>query len=321
MHDCQEVKLVLSSGQSIEVAGRVWLETRMPHIKPSTVSHYRQYLNALCAVFDQTKLAEIDISQVRRYQMVRTLAAGPSRINHELNTLSQILRRVGLWQGIEGQYEPLPLPRWTPRRVITPEEEEKLFHVAASNPHWIVGYLASSLCANTTAAGCEVRGLRLKDIDLANSVIHIPHDAVKNEFRARSIPLNRRATIQVGRLMTRAKELGSCLPTDYLLPFRVRRGIYDPSRPTRGWRSAWREMRVAADLPWIRPHDLRHQAITRLLENPTVSEETVKSIAGHVSKKILERYSHIRLHTKREALATISSVCGSSNRTHATENY
>ena len=308
MYDSHAVENVLSPDQSIEVAGRAWLMTRMPYIRPSTISHYRQYVNALGVVFGQLSLYDIDISHVRNYQNIRSQGAGPSRINHELNTLSQILRRVGLWHGIEDQYEPLPLPRWTPPRVITPEEEEKLFYVAASNPQWIVGYLASSLCANTTAAGCELRGLRLKDIDLPNCIIHIPHDAAKNEFRARSIPLNGRAKIQIERLMKRATELGSYLPTDYLLPFRLKRGWYDPSRPTRGWRSAWREIRVAADLPWIRPHDLRHQAITRLLENPKVSEETVKSIAGHVSKKILERYSHIRINVKRDALATISPV-------------
>jgi integrase len=47
---------------------------------------------------------------------------------------------------------------------------------------------------------------------------------------------------------------------------------------------------------------LRHHAITRLLENPDISEQTVKDIAGHVSKHILERYSHIRMEKKRNAL-------------------
>jgi len=55
-------------------------------------------------------------------------------------------------------------------------------------------------------------------------------------------------------------------------------------------------------LSTLRPYDLRHHAITRLLENPDISEQTVKDIAGHVSKHILERYSHIRMAKKRDAL-------------------
>jgi hypothetical protein len=34
--------------------------------------------------------------------------------------------------------------------------------------------------------------------------------------------------------------------------------------------------------------------ITALLEDPRVSEETVEAIAGHVNRKMMKRYSHIR---------------------------
>jgi len=52
----------------------------------------------------------------------------------------------------------------------------------------------------------------------------------------------------------------------------------------------------------------KHQAgvstfITRLAENPNVSEETIRALAGHVSKRMLERYSHIRLAAKEAAIA------------------
>jgi integrase len=38
-------------------------------------------------------------------------------------------------------------------------------------------------------------------------------------------------------------------------------------------------------------HDLRHTFVSRLAENPTGSEETIKALAGHVSKRMLERFS------------------------------
>ena len=49
-------------------------------------------------------------------------------------------------------------------------------------------------------------------------------------------------------------------------------------------------------------HDLRHTFITRPAENPRVSEQTIRSLAGHVSAQMLQRYSHIRVQAKRDAI-------------------
>jgi hypothetical protein len=52
-------------------------------------------------------------------------------------------------------------------------------------------------------------------------------------------------------------------------------------------------------------HDLRHQAITELAES-TASDSTIMSIAGHVSRKMLAHYSHVRLDAKRNALDALT---------------
>lgn len=312
-------------------AAEIWRKSRERYIKPKTFDLYRQFIKkGLEPFFGTMKLSQIHIGHLREYQEWRQLPheqtflskdgsqrrrvfrAHASTINHELNCLSQILRRAGLWHTIKDQYEPLPLSKQIPQRVMSQEEEDAFFQMAATNPSWFVAYCASSLSANTTAAGCEIRGLRLKDIDLRPrpdaplGIIYVPDDSVKNEYRARVIPLNERARLQVERLMHRAKCIGSHLPDQYLIPFRVKRGTYDPDKPTMGWRTAFREVRAAAGLPWLRQHDLRHQAITKLLEKPDVSEETVKAIAGHVSKRILDTYSHIRIKAKGDALMGIA---------------
>ena len=54
-------------------------------------------------------------------------------------------------------------------------------------------------------------------------------------------------------------------------------------------------------MKWFRFHDLRHQAITELAELG-LSDQTIMSIAGHVSKEMLNHYSHIRMAAKRKAL-------------------
>ena len=55
----------------------------------------------------------------------------------------------------------------------------------------------------------------------------------------------------------------------------------------------------------FRFHDLRHQAITELAESKA-SDQTIMGIAGHVSKKMLQHYSHVRLEAKRNALDALS---------------
>jgi integrase len=87
------------------------------------------------------------------------------------------------------------------------------------------------------------------------------------------------------------------------LPFRVRTARYDPERPASRYflRTAFSEITAACGLE-LRPYDLRHHAITKLLEDPKVSDETAESIAGHISAKMKKRYSHTRLAVKMAAL-------------------
>ena len=67
----------------------------------------------------------------------------------------------------------------------------------------------------------------------------------------------------------------------------------DLTKPIGEWKSAWNVARTAAKLKY-RWHDARHTFISRLAENPNVSEQTITALAGHVSKRMPERYSHIR---------------------------
>jgi integrase len=65
--------------------------------------------------------------------------------------------------------------------------------------------------------------------------------------------------------------------------------------------TAWRALRDQAGLPGLRFHDLRHTLVTRLLEAGE-PDHVVESITGHLSRRMLEHYSHIRLNAKRAAL-------------------
>lgn len=51
----------------------------------------------------------------------------------------------------------------------------------------------------------------------------------------------------------------------------------------------------------LRFHDLRHQAITELAERGA-SDATLMALAGHMSRAMMEHYSHARMAAKRAAV-------------------
>jgi hypothetical protein len=59
-------------------------------------------------------------------------------------------------------------------------------------------------------------------------------------------------------------------------------------------------------------HDNRHTLITELAESGA-GDETIMEIAGHVSRQMLERYSHIRMEAKRKALAEVDRLRAAGN--------
>jgi len=81
---------------------------------------------------------------------------------------------------------------------------------------------------------------------------------------------------------------------------------FDPTQHVNSWRSAWRTLTKKAGLPGFRFHDLRHCAITQLAEHGT-SDSTIMAIAGHVSRRMLERYSHVRMEAKRTAMESLAA--------------
>jgi len=104
----------------------------------------------------------------------------------------------------------------------------------------------------------------------------------------------------------RAQKLGQVL-TDHYVFFACENGAIDPRKPQKSWRTAWRNLTKAAGLRGLRFHDLRHHAITELAESQA-SDAVIMGIAGHVSRKMLEHYSHIRLKAKRQALDTLAGA-------------
>jgi integrase len=226
-----------------------------------------------------------------------------------------ILKPARLWARMADDFKSLPEQTRGPGRALSPEQEATLFKTACSKPGWQVAYFAALLAANTTARGGELRGLRLADIDLIERTLRIRRVSTKTDAGARIVPLNESALFACAKLLDRARKLGSVQPEHYLFPaalfrhtreadpLRAARG-FDPTRPMQTWRTAWRSLTAEAGLRGLRFHDLRHHSITKLAE-AGVADHTLMAIAGHVSREMLEHYSHIRLQAKRDAVASL----------------
>jgi len=134
----------------------------------------------------------------------------------------------------------------------------------------------------------------------------------------------------VVRLRERAKAFNGIEPQHFVFPA-CEHGHVDSTRNQHSFRTAWRSLTrvircpacgksqrpgkicsngkckvaiqdIRSPLAGLRFHDLRHHAITELAESQ-VSDQTIMAIAGHVSQKMLARYSHVRTEARRQAVA------------------
>src|SRR5439155_22376544 len=130
-------------------------------------------------------------------------------VNLEIKVVRMILRNAKLWSRVADDVRPLPENKGGPGRALLLAEEQRLFEVAASNADWEVAYYDGILAANTTARGCEIKGLRLADIDLIGRKMTIRRSSTKTDAGCRVVPLNRAAAWALARLLERATMLGS----------------------------------------------------------------------------------------------------------------
>jgi integrase len=302
---------------TFEKAAGEWFAGRERMVAPKTRRIDKERLVALKAAFGGLRLCDITSDMVRAFQGKRVAKVSPRTVNLETKVLRMVLRMARLWARIADDFKSLPEAKRGPGRALSPDQEQNLFKVACSKPGWMVAYFAALLAANTTARGGEVKGLRLRDVDLLNKTLTIRRNTTKTDAGARIVPLNIDAMLACTRLLDRARKLGSVEPEHYLLPAALFRHTkkgdqlkgssgYDPTKSMQTWRTAWRALTAAASLPGLRFHDLRHHSITKLAE-AGVPDQTLMAIAGHVSREMLEHYSHIRMAAKREAVAALDA--------------
>ena len=223
----------------------------------------------------------------------------------EVGVLRQVLisyrpgpGRSNLWTLISRDVQMLPERRDT-GRALTADEERRLLEETAKIDS--ACHTATILALNTAMSKNEVRTLRWNQVNFEERTLVV--GTSKNYARTgRIIPLN---PAVFAALVDWARRVPSVNEEHYVFPRCESRRI-DPTQPTKGWRTAWRNALKRSGVQ-CRFHDLRHTSITKLAEGPKSSEQTIMAIAGHISRKMLEHYSHIRMEAKREALDAIAT--------------
>ena len=284
-------------------AAERFLQDRIPHLAPLSIRTEKERAKVVNRKLGDMRVTRISVDTVLAHVRERK-AAGISNatLNRELDIIRGVLKKAKRWHLFADEIRPFPV-RQNIGRVLSYDEKLRLLKVASSRPEWQNAAWATSLALNTTMRGCEIKQLKWRDVDLMERTLTIRKS--KTEAGERVIPLNADACNAVLPLYRRAQALGEVLPEHYVFPA-CEASHFDPTRPMASWRTAWRNLRNAAGLPNLRFHDLRHHAITELAESQA-SDSTVMAIAGHVSPKMLQHYSHVRLQAKRTALDALST--------------
>ncbi len=181
-------------------------------------------------------------------------------------------------------------------RRLLPDEERALLTACdeASNP--MLGWMVRLAIYTGMRAG-EIRSLRRDQVDLARRVVRLTK--TKNGS-ARNVPLQMPAVEVLDEALAHPVR-----PLNTDLVFWGEPGR-DGHRRSYEYNPAWRRARKRAGIADLRFHDLRHEAVSRLVEGG-LGDQEVSAISGHKSMQMLKRYTHLRAEDLVERLDQIFS--------------
>lgn len=220
-------------------------------------------------------------------------------VNMELGELSRSIGRPWsiLWPKVRKFEE-----RKDVGKALSSEEQGRLLDCTASLRSQILRTIVPLLLLTGMRPG-EALSLRWAQIDLFEAIITVGR-AKTSSGTGRTIPINPELTEVLALHQSWfISRFGDPTAEHYVFPFGSPQPT-DPTKATTDISSGWDLIRTAAKVK-CRLHDLRHTFATQLAENG-VSESTMLALMGHMSRAMLERYSHIRMRAKRDAIAGVS---------------
>ncbi|HDR9092007.1 site-specific integrase [Burkholderia vietnamiensis] len=245
--------------------------------------------NHLEAFFGKYSMAAVSADLVAKYRDER-LAAGKSNntVRIELAMLGHLFRVAIQEWGIGLTFNPVtnirkPSPGAGRDRRLTPDDQQRLFAAADAHSNPLLGWIVR-LAVETGMRSSEITGLRRSQVDLSRRTVALKD--TKNGS-ARLVPLTRTAT----EILRSALD-NPMRPLDTDLVFFGEPGR-DGKRKPYVFQKLWAGIVHDLGLADLHFHDLRHEAVSRLVEMG-LSDQEVASISGHKSMQMLRRYTHLR---------------------------
>ena len=274
---------------TFERGSEKWLG-RKHLIRPNTVRMTNIALKQLKPFFGSMLLCDIDASCVEDYQRRNAAKAEGRTINIEIGVLRQVLKAHELWRPLEGKIKMLR-ERKDIGRALSPDEEKRLLDAARGSDS--ACYTAVVMALNTTMRHSEILNLRWRQLDFTQRSVTVGGSKTA-AGTGRLIPLN---TPAFDALVNWAGRFPHAEPDHFVFPACENRKV-DPSVAAKGWRTAWRHALKLSGVK-CRFHDLRVTCITKMAESQT-PDLVIMSVAGHVSRAMLQHYSRIRTDASAE---------------------
>lgn len=292
----------------VEQAVEAFMDQNAARWGKRTLQLHKNSWRHLKSTFAKMLLGAIRPEQIGRYQSERRKAGVSGRtINIEVGLLRMVMIKHRVWSFIAPNVHMLR-EREDIGRSLSPDEEQRILAAAETSISRSL-YPAVLLSLHTGVRSEELRMLRWKQIDFLKEEIRVGKSKTQGG-EGRVIPLSATALQRLKNWKIEfpgAKADHFVFPTEkYKLNKKDAPGgsvqVYDcdPTKPIAGWKTAWRTARKTAKVS-CRWHDLRHSFISRLGDN-MVSDQTLMSMTGQLSRKTLERYSHARMAAKRAAV-------------------
>ena len=273
-----------------------------PTKKPATQRAEKLKAKPLREFFGDYALAAIGVDLVARYRDQRLATASqrvnkttgkaaplrPATVRLELALLGHVFTtaikewRIGLVQNPVHNIRKPSAGEGRDRRLSGDEETRVLAAVDAySNPMlgWIV-----RIALETGMRSSEITGLRVRQVDTKRRIVRLAD--TKNDS-ARTVPMTRTA-----RALFEQALANPIRPKDCDLVFFGEPGR-DGQRRSYNFNKAWNDLKHRIGIADLRFHDLRHEAVSRLVE-AGLSDQEVAAISGHKSMQMLKRYTHLR---------------------------
>lgn len=242
-------------------------------------------------------LREERIAQYRDDRMLQKTRYGrtpsPNTVRLELALLAAVFKVARQEWGIKldsplAQVRKPSCQEMRRDRRLFPLEEHHLLQILERQPTKRLYFLVTLILHCCLRPG-EAAGIKKSNIEIEKKRVLLPRSDTKSKRPRYAI-----LTVPAMKIITEALEV-SPKDSPFLIGTRTKKGAWRPFDYSCSWNRARDELaRIGIIASDLRVHDLRHEAISRLVEDTKLEDAQITAITGHVDSTTMWSYRHLR---------------------------